>query len=81
MAREAALYGVPGITFFPLELSVDKCLAARNAPIYRVEGIEKAIEIVRNATRNPEENMERTKKAIQGMSPPQETIYRILASR
>jgi predicted glycosyltransferase len=80
MAREAALYGVPGITFFPLELSVDKCLATRNAPIYRVEGIEKVIEIVGNAMRNPEENMENTRKAIQGMSPPQETIYRILAS-
>jgi hypothetical protein len=59
---------------------VDKCLATRNAPIYRVEGIEKVIEIVGNAMRNPEENMENTRKAIQGMSPPQETIYRILTS-
>jgi predicted glycosyltransferase len=78
MAREAALYGVPGITFFPLELSVDKCLASKGAPIYRVENLEDALKIIRETIKNPEIYKEKARKAIQGMKPPHETIYSLI---
>jgi len=78
MAREAALYGVPGITFFPLELSVDRCLASRGAPIYRAESAGEALKIVESAARNPEAYAEGARRAVDGMEPPHNTIYHIL---
>jgi len=78
MAREAALYGVPGITLFPLELSVDKCLTSRGVPIYRAEDPESVLDIVRRAAKNPDEYAEKTRAAIEGMEPPHRVIYSIL---
>jgi len=78
MAREAALYGVPGITLFPLELSVDRCLASRGAPIYRARDLGDVMGIVENAAKNPEAFAEKARSAVEGMEPPHDTIYKIL---
>lgn len=78
MAREAALYGVPGISLFPLELSVDRCLASRGLPIYRAESIREAMDIVARSLRNPEKHAEKALNIVRTMKAPQEVIVDIL---
>jgi len=78
MAREAALYGVPGVSLFPLELSVDRCLASRGLPIYRAESPREAIDIVARALRDPGEHAEKALNIVRTMKAPQEVIVDIL---
>lgn len=78
IAREAALYGVPGVTLFPLELSVDRCLSSLGLPIKRASSIEEIMGIIDNAGSNIELFTAKAREIIASMEPPQKTLLEIL---
>lgn len=78
MAREAALYGVPGVTLFPLELSVDRCLSSMGFPIRRASSAEEAISIVAHAERSVDRLSGEVEEILRTMEPPQKPVLEII---
>ena len=78
MAREAALYGVPGISLFPLELSVDRCLSSIGFPIKRASSIEEVMGAIAYAEKSIDVLASRAGEALAGMEPPQKPLLEIL---
>ncbi len=80
MAREAALYGVLGISLFPLELSIDRCLSSIGLPIKRALSAEEAIGLVAYAERSSDRLAENVGEILRGMEPPQKPVLEVLKS-
>lgn len=80
MAREAALHGVPGVSLFPLELSIDRCLSSMGFPIKRASSFEEALEAVSFAEKHIDQLVRRVQEAIRNMEPPQKPVLEILRS-
>nr|KJR74219.1 MAG: hypothetical protein TU35_01430 [Thermoproteus sp. AZ2] len=49
MATEAALLGVPAVSFFPSDLYIDKFLRDKGAPLYRCNGLDQCLSAVKLA--------------------------------
>lgn len=56
MSREAAMFGTPGISLFPLDepLHVDEFLASLGIPLFRFRDPESAIRLLREISRDPD---------------------------
>ncbi|MEM2229541.1 MAG: DUF354 domain-containing protein [Ignisphaera sp.] len=54
LAREAALLGTPGLSLFPEDLYVDKCLQEKMLPLSRCKNIDECLAIITSYLKEPE---------------------------
>lgn len=81
LAREAALLGTPGISLFPEELYVDKCLQELGLPIVRCRTSEECLGAIRSSIRNPEEFKSHSQSVLKLLEKPSDALLRILSER
>lgn len=81
LARESALLGTPGITFFPEELYVDKCLQELGLPLFRCADVSNCLQMLSTCIRNTE-NLERLKQfsisILKTFEKPSDVILRLI---
>ncbi len=78
MAREAALLGTPSICYFPLELSVNKCVRAWGCPLYHCKDVKDVIELAKEILRNPYNYHVNTSEIIKRKQSPLDVVLKIL---
>ncbi len=78
LAREAALMGTLGISLFPRQLYVNKCITDFGFPLKHVKCAEEAISLIREAVRDPERYKERARWLLYSLETPMSALLRVL---
>lgn len=78
LAREAALMGTLGISLFPQQLYVNKCVEEFGFPLKQVESSEEALRLIRDAVRDPEKHKSRSRWLIYSLETPMSALLRVL---
>jgi predicted glycosyltransferase len=81
MAREAALLGVFGATFFPRFLDVDKCVERYGLPMRYISSHEDLIKIIKDLSKDPDKyRLKNINDILRDMNTPVDAVYNILKS-
>ncbi len=78
LAREAALMGTLGISLFPRQLYVNKCVMDFGFPLKHAKCAEEAIPLIREALRDPERYKERARWLLYSLETPMSALLRVL---
>ncbi len=78
LAREAALMGTLGISLFPRQLYVNKCIMDFGFPLKHVKCAEEAVSLIREAVRDPEKHKERARWLLYSLETPMSALLRVL---
>ncbi len=77
LAREAALYGVPSLTYFPEELDVNKCVISWGFPLHHAKKTQEIIDFlekISKGTLTVKVNMEK----LSALEKPSDVIFEII---
>jgi len=77
LAREAALYGVPSLTYFPEELDVNKCVVQWGFPLYHARKIHEIIDFIDKAFRGAL-GVKANLKRLSELEKPSDIIFKIV---
>ncbi|HDI02282.1 MAG TPA: DUF354 domain-containing protein [Ignisphaera sp.] len=77
LAREAALMGTPGISLFPRELYVNKCVKDLGFPLYQMREVDKALTIIDEACKNPDRYREEAERKMHSLETPLNALLRV----
>ena len=77
LAREAALYGIPSLTYFPEELDVNKCVVQWGFPLYHAKKIREIIDFIDKVFRGTLEVKVNLNK-LSELEKPSDAIFRIV---
>jgi predicted glycosyltransferase len=82
MAREAALLGTPGISIFPSELHVNKCVSAWGFPLWHQTKLDEAYNTIKNILKLSEHEIilykEHAEKLLRNLESPFEALIKVL---
>jgi hypothetical protein len=78
MSWESALFGVPSICHFPMDLDVQKYLTEKGFPIYYSKDMEEVTNHAIKVLREPDKYRVDTRRMLQEMESPIDAINRIL---
>ncbi|MFX0133377.1 MAG: DUF354 domain-containing protein [Candidatus Hodarchaeota archaeon] len=78
MEREAALLGIPAISYFPLTLDIEIFLEQRGFPIWHLKKFENVLELVHKILKNPENFKKDTKKLLKALENPKIIMEKLL---
>jgi len=82
MAREAALLGTPGISIFPSELHVNKCVSEWGFPLWHLTDLAEAYITIRNILKLPDHEIEfykeRAKELLRSLESPLDALNNVL---
>ncbi|MEM1644421.1 MAG: DUF354 domain-containing protein [Ignisphaera sp.] len=79
LAREAALLGTPGISLFPEELYVDKCLQELGLPLTRCRNLEMCLTTLEEYLREPDRFRYHAQIVLKMLERPSDILLKVLA--
>ena len=78
MAREAALLGTLGITFFPTELFVDRFVQSLGLPHRRARNCGEAMKLIGEFARDPDRYRSMAREIASTLEAPSDALFRVL---
>lgn len=78
LAREAALLGTLGISLFPEELYVDKCLQNLGLPLLKCKDVYEFIDLLNKYIQEPEKSKEYALTILKELEKPSEILIKII---
>jgi predicted glycosyltransferase len=78
LAREAALLGTYGISLYPEELYVDKCVRDWGLPLARCRSEEECLKILYSSLRDPEKYKSYARSVLKSLEKPSDAVFKIL---
>jgi len=79
MAREAALLGIPSIYYFPLELSINRCIREWGCPLYHCREVSEIVALAKEILSNPQKYRTDTSRIVREKKSPIEAVLRVLS--
>ncbi len=70
MEREAALLGIPAISYFPLTLDIEIFLKERDFPIWHLKNFNDMFELIQNILNNPKKYKKNTRNLLKNLENP-----------
>jgi len=77
LAREAALYGIPSLTYFPEELDVNRCVVEWGFPLYHARDIYAIMEFINKVVKG-EIEAKRNFNKLRSLEKPSDAIFKII---
>jgi predicted glycosyltransferase len=78
LAREAALLGTQGISLFPEEMYVDKCVENWGLPLTKCRDINECMRILSNSVREPDKYKPYAKTVLKSLERPSDIVLEVL---
>ncbi|MHA1379874.1 MAG: DUF354 domain-containing protein [Candidatus Helarchaeota archaeon] len=78
MEREAALLGIPAISYFPIALDIEIYLKNKGFPIWHLKNYQYVIELVLKILKNPKKYKLDTRELLKKLENPKKILYKLL---
>ncbi len=77
LAREAALYGIPSLTYFPEELDVNRCVIEWGFPLYHAREVHEIMEFINKVVKG-EIGAKGNFNKLRSLEKPSDAIFKII---
>ncbi|NVM01669.1 MAG: DUF354 domain-containing protein [Candidatus Helarchaeota archaeon] len=78
MEREAALLGIPAISYFPLTLDIEIFLKEREFPIWHLKNFEEVLKLIEKILKEPEKYKKNTRSLLKKLENPKLILENLL---